>query len=458
MKSTILRGACLALLGLIAHTVDAQQSIIPPPGPPTTASGGSPYYATLNSTTAASGPVIASVEPIPAANPGMVDPALGVAMACHAPGTQPAGCYDAGELWANACDPQPPGILNKFLNRYPDNSSDASIGCHSGTIGCDSVVDSCSGLCGASDGCQGGCGLWAHYTTVYASLLYLRPRNADVAYAVPIDGPITSAPANNPIQIGDVGVVDPNFETGFSGGINLAVNSKTSVFAEAMVYDNTETDSIATTAPNVLRSIVSHPSSASVSSDFLSGSASLELELDSLDLGIRHLFVGGQVFAVNYIVGARYSSLDQNFNAEFISNGAETVQTTIDFEGIGPRIGFEAERQSCRNRMRIYTRSSASFLAGRFQTTYFQGQSFDPTVVDTYWEAGRVVPVLDFELGAGWTSAGGCVRLSAGYLVSSWFNTVKTEDFIRSVQNNDFIELHDTLTFDGLRATAELRF
>ena len=78
--------------------------------------------------------------------------------------------------------------------------------------------------------------------------------------------------------------------------------------------------------------------------------------------------------------------------------------------------------------------------------------------MDTSWQAGRVVPVLDLELGAGWTSPGGCLRLSAGYLVSAWFNTVTTEDFIRAVQANDFVDLGDNLTFDGLRANAEWRF
>jgi hypothetical protein len=33
-----------------------------------------------------------------------------------------------------------------------------------------------------------------------------------------------------------------------------------------------------------------------------------------------------------------------------------------------------------------------------------------------------------------------------------------THDFIEAVQLNDFNHLGDTLTFDGLRATAEWRF
>jgi hypothetical protein len=280
----------------------------------------------------------------------------------------------------------------------------------------------------------------------------------DVAYAVPIDGPITPPPLNNPLQIGSVAVVDHDYETGFDAGVNLAVNPMTSIYAQVMMLDSSTSHNTSTAAPNVLRSLVAHPSSTSAASDFLAASADLAMELDTVNLGLRHLFVGGDVFAVNYIVGARYSRLEQTFGSNFIDNGTERVTTDIDFEGGGLSLGLEAERQSCNSGLRIYSRGAASFLAGRFRGNYFQGQSFDPTVVDTAWEAGRVVPVLDLELGAGWSSPGGRLRLSAGYLVSAWFNTVQTADFIRAVQVNDFRDLGDGLTLDGLRAEAEWRF
>jgi hypothetical protein len=279
-----------------------------------------------------------------------------------------------------------------------------------------------------------------------------------VAYAVPIDGPISPTPANNPLQIGPVGIVDPDYELGFDAGINLALNSMTSLYGEILMLDSSSASQLGTAAPDVLRSLVSHPSSTSAATDFLTGSADIGIELNTLNLGLRHLFVGGQVYAVNYLVGARYSRLEQDFAATFVNNGTEQVRTGLDFDGAGLSLGLEAERQSCTSRLRIYSRGAASFLAGKFQGSYFQGQSFDPTVVDTSWEAGRVVPVLDLELGVGWTSCGGCLRLSAGYLVSAWFNTVQTEDWIRAVQANSFDNLGDSLTFDGLRATAEWRF
>ncbi len=351
-------------------------------------------------------------------------------------GVAPAGCNDCSQLWEGACDPTRRGVCG--MAELP------------------TLTEACDGTC--PNGSAADCGLWAHCSSVYASVLYLRPRNADVAYAVPIDGPISSAPADNPIQTGRIGVVDPDYEVGFTVGTNLAINTMTSLFADYTQLESTTENRLQTAAPNVLRSLVAHPSTTSAATDFLSARANLDISFDTVDAGLRHLFVGGQVYAVNYLVAARYSRLEQQFGANFVDNGTEQVATEINFDGAGLRLGLEAERQSCHSRLRIYGRSSASFLAGRFRAQYFQGQSFDPSIVDTNWQAGRVVPVLDLELGAGWSSPGGRLRLGAGYLVSAWFNTVTTQDFVNAVQANHFVGLGDTLTFDGLRGTVEWRF
>ncbi len=42
--------------------------------------------------------------------------------------------------------------------------------------------------------------------------------------------------------------------------------------------------------------------------------------------------------------------------------------------------------------------------------------------------------------------------------MSTWFNVVKTEDFINAVQNSDFDDLSGILTFDGLVARATWEF
>jgi hypothetical protein len=99
-----------------------------------------------------------------------------------------------------------------------------------------------------------------------------------------------------------------------------------------------------------------------------------------------------------------------------------------------------------------------NFLFGEFDASYRQANSFDGVLAATSWSAGRIVPVVDFEFGAGWLGVNRHLRLSAGYRVSTWFNVVKTEDWIWAAQNHDFRNLDGTLTFDGLVGRAEWLF
>ncbi len=230
----------------------------------------------------------------------------------------------------------------------------------------------CDAACNTA--CMNDCGVWAHGCSVYASAVYLRPRNADVAFAVPVDGPITAAPDNHPIQIGGVGVVDPDYDLGFQAGINLAITPMTSLYAQLLMLDSDTSNQVATAAPNVMRSLVSHPSSTSAATDFLSGSADLSLQLDTVDFGLRHLFVGGPVYAVNYVIGARYSRLEQTFGATFVDNGREHVASDIDFDGAGLSLGLEAERQSCTSRWRIYCAVLPVSWPGSFRVGISKGK------------------------------------------------------------------------------------
>jgi hypothetical protein len=97
-------------------------------------------------------------------------------------------------------------------------------------------------------------------------------------------------------------------------------------------------------------------------------------------------------------------------------------------------------------------------LAGEIRTRYFFGNTADPSIVDTNWKAGRLIPMLDLELGAGWQSPCGHYRFTVGYEISMWFNSVTTDEWIHSVGANNPADMKDTMTFDGLTARAEYRF
>ena len=321
----------------------------------------------------------------------------------------------------------------------------------------------CGGNCGSE--CGGDCGgcecctpPWMHMSSAYGDFLYLRPRSAEVAFAVPIDGPIVQPPTANPIQIGRTTNVDPGYEPGFRAGFWRALSPCSSIGGSYTRFESNTFNSVSTDAPNVIRSLVSHPSSQSASTDFLSAKAGYGLDFDFADADFRHIFVHGNNYAVNYLLGGRYARLSQDFESHFFDNGTETVRNCIGFDGGGIRFGLDGQRFAPNCGLMAFCRGTASFVAGEFRSQYFQGQSFDPSVVDTTWKAGRIVPILDLEIGAGWTSPKQHVRLMAGYMVSSWFNTVKVQDFVHAVQDNNFTQLSNTLTFDGLTARAEFRW
>jgi hypothetical protein len=292
---------------------------------------------------------------------------------------------------------------------------------------------------------------------VFGEVMAMRARKAQVEYAVPIDGAIVAPPAV-PIQVGPTGIVDPDYEFAFRLGFSRALNSCSNIGVTYWRLESETNDEIATTAPNVIRSMVSHPTTLDAAADFLFAGARHDIDFGIVDVDYRRIFSCGPQHQLRWLVGARYAGLDQDFGATLASLGTEGVGTRLDFDGAGPRLGLEGEVHSCGTGLFAYGKTAASFLVGNFQGSYLQTQSFDPVVVHTTWKAGWAVPILDLELGVGWQSRCGRVRLSGGYLLSGWYDVVKTADYINAVQTNNYRDLGHTMVFDGLTARAEIRF
>lgn len=305
---------------------------------------------------------------------------------------------------------------------------------------------------------------WAHRTGVFGEFLLLRPRDAEVAFAVPINGPIVPPPVN-PVQVGPVMLVDPDYSAGFRIGGSWAWDECTSLVATYTFFESHTSNAIEVDAPVVLRSLVTHPGTLNANADYLSGAADLNIDFQTVDLDYRSIWWVGDCSVVNWSIGARYANLTQDFDAQFSDAGVlDEVVTAVDFDGGGFRLGLDGERHHRSRGLLLYGRTAISLIAGEFRGSYFQGsEGFDPEIVDTAWKAGRVVPIFDLELGAGWQSPCGRFRATAGYTFSMWFNTLTTDSWIRSVHQNNFVGQadaisYDTLTFDGFTARAEYRF
>ena len=316
---------------------------------------------------------------------------------------------------------------------------------HSGG-GCSSCGDS---------GCDDCCiPFWEHRTSIFGDFLYLDARGVDMAYAQPRNGVdlLTSVPA------GRVGVANPDFQSGFRAGLNLALDRCSSIGGSYTLFQSSTFDTFNINAPLVIHSLVTHRGTASAASDSLSANANYDIDFELIDLWYKRLWRGGRNYSINYLVGLRYGKLEQDLTArQPISPGTTTVLTDIDFEGLGPRFGLEGERRLKRFPLFAYARGYSSFLAGHFDSNYDQSNTFAQRQVFTSWRDDRIVPVLEYELGVGWENCKGNLRLSTGYYMSAWFNSVTTNEWVQAVQTSNFVDVGDTNTFDGFTARVELR-
>ena len=305
-------------------------------------------------------------------------------------------------------------------------------------------------------GCQNCGGCLAGFE-VFGEFLYLRPRNGEVAYAVPVDGPIAPV-LNNGIPVGDTRVADVDYRGGFRFGVNAVTTICGRLTGQWTRFQSHDNDQFSINPPDVIRSLVTHPLGGNAASDGLQTSASLDINFDLIDLAVQTPLCRRECWAADLVWGVRYGRLEQQFQSEIDVNGQTFVNTDIDFDGVGPRVGLLGQRNLGRGTLYAFGRGEASFLVGSFDATYAQQDVFAGQVVNTGWDAGRVVPQLEMELGLGWCTPGGRFQVRAGYLVAAWFNAVRSNEFINAVQQGNLDGMGDGVTFDGLSLRAELRF
>jgi hypothetical protein len=291
----------------------------------------------------------------------------------------------------------------------------------------------------------------------FADYLYLRPRNAEVPYAVPIDGPVTPTLGNG-IQVGPTAVVDPDYNSAWRVGFGIRGCCGSTLYTQWTKFESNSFDNVAVAPPDLVRSLVTHPLGNDVATDGLQASANLDVDFELIDLGLRTPWKCCRGWKTEAIWAVRYGRLEEDFLSSIDVNGSTDVATAINFDGVGPQIGLATCRQLGCCGFYLYGLGDASFLVGTFDASYQQSDAFAGTQVFTSWEAGRIVPLLELELGLGWCTPGGRFHIHGGYLVNSWFNAVRTDEYIKAVQFNDPDGLGSGITFDGLVIRTELQF
>jgi len=325
--------------------------------------------------------------------------------------------------------------------------------------GCDSHSGSSCGSSGGSD-CGSSCGSGCCAlrcrrggTMSFGEYLFLQPGGVDVPFSQPVDGLGGTA-----VPVGAVGVANPGYSSGMRVGIGWSPWGEGSVVGSFTWFSSNSVDSVQVNSPNVLRSLITHPNTQNSASDSLLARSQYDIDFQFADVDWRAVWHRDRNYVVHYRVGARYGRLEQEFRAEqAISPGTTSVATDINFDGGGIRFGLDGESKSTDGGFFLYGNAMANFLVGRYRSSYRQFNTFAQTQAYSRFEDDRIVPILESELGCGWTNRRGTIRLSAGYRVAAWFNTVSTSELISAVQSNRFADASDTITFDGLVARIEFR-
>jgi hypothetical protein len=300
---------------------------------------------------------------------------------------------------------------------------------------------------------------------IIGDYLFIRPSNAEVAYAQVVDG-TTGMP------IGRTGVANPFYDVGFRVSGARALGDNAAIGVTYTYFDTTvNSTTLATDNPQLLappdaqvRSLVFHPGApnAGLLGDTALARESIRFQMGDIDY--KTALVSGPRYCANVFVGVRFADLDQHFDSSVTdaTGFSEEMLTNVRFDGGGIRLGFEGERQSPSSGFLGYAKGAMSFVAGTVRTHYSEFSAADPFVVDLFAKTNRVISMLDFEVGAGWANVDGTIRVTGGWMVSGWYNTPKPSRFIRAVQTGDPSILdsptENLLAFDGLVFRVEWRF
>ncbi|MFO0943473.1 MAG: Lpg1974 family pore-forming outer membrane protein [Pirellulales bacterium] len=297
---------------------------------------------------------------------------------------------------------------------------------------------------------------WAHRSSVFGELLYLRPGDTNTIYAVQQTGIVPNSSPTGPL-----GFTSIREQLGFRVGFNQALTNKSSLYASYAQWDGDNFNTITATGTDVLNSTMIHPSTATVGAASLTAEARQRMGFRVVDAGLKRLYRASDCGIINWNLGLRYGYLKQGITANqtvSVANGTTSVDSNVKFNGFGIAGGLDGERRSASTGLLVYGRTMGSLLAGTWKANYRQANQLNPGVIGNDFQEFRVSPMIDAELGFGWRSACDGFRLTTGYLFSTWFNAVNDREYIQAVRDSRLMEISDAVTFSGLTFRAELRF
>jgi hypothetical protein len=290
----------------------------------------------------------------------------------------------------------------------------------------------------------------------FGDFIYWNVRGVDLVYAQPMN---TCAPTAVPV--GPLAVLRPDYSPGFRIGGGVTFGRDAALRGTFTWLRNTTTNAVAAPDGALLRTSLEHPNALTCPFDSLSAAGTSDFDLRLVDLDYSHVLAEGTSWRCGGLVGLRYGHLDQEALATYSNLETTTVRSAVRFDGVGPRAGLGG-RYHLGYGLQLYGNSVISLLAGSFRSDFRQVNTFVGRQAFVNFNDDRIVPVLEMEMGVGWSNSGGRLHVQAGYYLAGWFNAVTNPTFINAVQTGNFSRngdaLRDRLTLDGLTARMELRF
>jgi len=290
----------------------------------------------------------------------------------------------------------------------------------------------------------------------FADYLYMTVGSSNLPFAQVRDGvTITAVPR------GEVRMADPNWDHGIRVGGGVRVGENSFLQGSFLWYENDSRDRIVAPTPFVIHSLVTFPGTLNTAATSAAATSLYTFDLRLADATFKHVFCRGENYDVAVMVGGRYAHLDQDFASRFQILGETAVDTSIEFNGGGPGVGLEGDWRT-RCGLFAYGRGMVHLLLGHFDARYEQRNTFVPQQALVLTSEDRVVPQVDLEAGVGWMSPNRRIRLSGGFYLNGWYNTITTSSLIQGVRASNFTtngdNYRDQLFFNGLTTRLEFRF
>ncbi len=291
--------------------------------------------------------------------------------------------------------------------------------------------------------------------SVFADLLYFSVHEVNLPYATQISGV-----GGNAVPGGQTPIANPDRDPGIRTGVVYQLDD--CGFEEiSATYWNFQSDTKdAVSLPGgsgLFRADLVHPTTNNAAVDSLAAAVDYEIDFQRVDVDCQTVVYLDDKATIKGLIGLGYARLDQDMTAQYSILLRTTVNTDIDFDGVGPRVGFDLQEE-IGGGWNVYSRGTASFLYGEFRADYAQDHLVVGRQASASLRDDRFVAVFDLELGLAWQSQSGRWGVSSGFHLGHWDNIVSTPDFISAVQRNDLDSLDDGMSFEGFIFRAFLNF